>query len=49
MVLDALRGWALAGVLMANMVAFQHGYNANARMISTFDKMLETIIGLGRG
>ncbi len=34
---------------MASMVAFQHGYNANARMISTFDKMLETIIGLGRG
>ena len=34
---------------MANMVAFQHGYNANARMISTFDKMLETVIGLGRG
>ncbi|MBN2435065.1 MAG: flagellar hook-associated protein FlgK [Spirochaetes bacterium] len=32
---------------MANMVAFQHGYNASARMISTFDKMLETIIGLG--
>lgn len=34
---------------MSNMVAFQHGYNANARMISTFDKMLETIIGLGQG
>ena len=34
---------------MANMVAFQHGYNANARMITTFDKMLETIIALGRG
>ncbi|MDA3900665.1 MAG: flagellar hook-associated protein FlgK [Spirochaetes bacterium] len=32
---------------MANMVAFQHGYNAAARMISTFDRMLETIIGLG--
>ncbi|HEY1405264.1 MAG TPA: flagellar hook-associated protein FlgK [Spirochaetota bacterium] len=34
---------------MASMVAFQHGYNANARMISTFDKMLETIIRLGQG
>lgn len=32
---------------MAGMVAFQHGYNANARMISTIDKMLETIIRLG--
>ena len=32
---------------MSAMVAFQHGYNANARMISTFDKMLETIIRLG--
>jgi flagellar hook-associated protein 1 len=34
---------------MSNMVAFQHGYNANARMISTFDKMYETIIRLGQG
>jgi flagellar hook-associated protein 1 FlgK len=33
---------------MANMVAYQHGYNASARMISTVDKMLETIIQLGR-
>ena len=32
---------------MSNMVQFQHAYNANARMISTFDKMLETIIRLG--
>ena len=32
---------------MSAMVTFQHGYNANARMISTFDKMLETIIRLG--
>lgn len=32
---------------MANMVAYQHGYNASARVISTMDKMLETIIGLG--
>lgn len=32
---------------MANMVQFQQAYNANARMISTFDKMLETIIRLG--
>jgi flagellar hook-associated protein 1 len=29
---------------MANMVAFQHGYNAAARVISTMDKMLEVII-----
>jgi flagellar hook-associated protein 1 FlgK len=29
---------------MAHMVAFQHGYNAAARVISTMDKMLETII-----
>jgi flagellar hook-associated protein 1 FlgK len=29
---------------MANMVAFQHGYNAAARVISTMDKMLDTII-----
>jgi len=32
---------------MANMVAFQHGYNAAARVISTIDKMLETVIRLG--
>ncbi len=32
---------------MAQMVAFQHGYNAAARMISTFDRMLETIIKMG--
>jgi len=32
---------------MAAMVAFQHGYNASARMINTIDKMLETIIRLG--
>ena len=32
---------------MAQMVAFQHAYNASARMISTVDKMLETIIRLG--
>lgn len=32
---------------MANMVQFQHGYNAAARMISVIDKMLETIIRMG--
>ena len=32
---------------MANMVAFQHGYNASARVISTVNSMLETIIKLG--
>ncbi len=29
---------------MANMVAFQHGYNASARVISVMDQMLNTII-----
>lgn len=29
---------------MANMVKFQHGYNAAARVISTMDQMLDTII-----
>lgn len=32
---------------MANMVAFQHGYNATARVVSMFDKLLETIIRMG--
>ena len=32
---------------MAGMVAFQHGYNAAARLISVVDRMLETIIKLG--
>ncbi len=32
---------------MANMVAFQHGYNASARVISTMNQMLETILRLG--
>jgi flagellar hook-associated protein 1 FlgK len=32
---------------MANMVAFQHGYNAAARVISTFDQMLDVIIRMG--
>jgi flagellar hook-associated protein 1 FlgK len=29
---------------MANMVAFQHGYNASAKVISTMDNMLDVII-----
>lgn len=29
---------------MANMVAFQHGYNASARVINTINSMLDTII-----
>jgi flagellar hook-associated protein 1 FlgK len=29
---------------MSNMVQFQHSYNASARVISTMDQMLETII-----
>jgi len=32
---------------MANLVAFQHGYNAAARVISTIDRMLDTIIRMG--
>lgn len=32
---------------MANMVAFQHGYNAAARVITTFDEMLDTILRMG--
>ena len=34
---------------MANMVAFQHGYNATARVINMMDKMLETILRIGVG
>ena len=34
---------------MANMVKFQHTFNASARMITTLDKIMETTInGLGR-
>jgi len=29
---------------MANMVAFQHGYNANARVLTVMDNMLDVII-----
>jgi len=29
---------------MTNMVAFQHGYNAAARVINTMNEMLDTII-----
>ncbi|MBF8982982.1 flagellar hook-associated protein FlgK [Lutibacter sp. B2] len=29
---------------MSNMVKFQHAYNANARMITTVDEMIDTII-----
>ncbi len=32
---------------MANMIAFQHGYNASARVINTMDQMLQTILRLG--
>ncbi len=32
---------------MSNMITFQHGYNATARVIATFDKMLDTIIRMG--
>lgn len=29
---------------MANMVKFQHSFNANARMITAFDEMIDTIV-----
>jgi len=29
---------------MANLVMFQHGYNASARVVSVMDRMLDTII-----
>ncbi len=29
---------------LANMVMFQHGYNASARIVTTMDRMLDTII-----
>jgi flagellar hook-associated protein 1 FlgK len=32
---------------MAKMLMFQHGYNASARLVSTFDRMLETLIRMG--
>ena len=32
---------------MANMVKFQHGYNASARVINMVNEMLETIVRLG--
>ncbi len=33
---------------LANMIKFQHGYSASARIITAMDRMLETIIGLIR-
>lgn len=43
---------SISGVSMdaelAQMVMFQHGYNASARLIKTFDQMLDTIIHLVR-
>lgn len=32
---------------MTKMLMFQHGYNASARLVSTVDKMIETLIRLG--
>jgi flagellar hook-associated protein 1 FlgK len=29
---------------MTNMLAFQHGYQAAARMVTTIDSMLDTLI-----
>jgi flagellar hook-associated protein FlgK len=28
---------------------FQHGYNASARMVTTVDRMIETILRMGVG
>jgi flagellar hook-associated protein 1 FlgK len=33
---------------MTNMVKFQHAYNASARVISTINQMLDTVISLGK-
>lgn len=33
---------------LANMVQFQHGYQAAARLLSTLDEILTTVINLGR-
>jgi flagellar hook-associated protein 1 FlgK len=32
---------------MTKMLMFQHGYNASARLVSTVDRMLETLIHMG--
>lgn len=32
---------------MTKMLMFQHGYNASARLVSTVDRMLETLIRMG--
>ncbi len=32
---------------MTKMLMFQHGYNASARLVSTVDRMIETIIRMG--
>ena len=33
---------------MVNLVKFQHAYNAAARLITTTDEMMETIISIAR-
>lgn len=49
-----LENWqeSIAGVSldeeMANLIRFQHGYNAAARLINVTDQILETLIGLIR-
>ncbi len=32
---------------MTKMIMFQHGYNASARLVSTIDRMIETVIRMG--
>ena len=32
---------------LSKMLMFQHGYNASARLVSTVDRMIETIIRMG--
>ncbi len=32
---------------LSKMIMFQHGYNASARLVSTFDRMLDTLMRMG--
>ena len=32
---------------LADIIKFQHGYNAAAKLVTVMDKLLETVIGLG--
>jgi flagellar hook-associated protein 1 FlgK len=33
---------------LVNLIKFQHGYQASAKIMQTMDKMLDVIMGLGR-